>query len=564
MPADPRGQYVMQLHGKLERMRAAIEGDIDDLNRLVLPIMDLGQLRSAHGLDTTPPSHFVNELSDTTACEVLTTLQNGLMAHLTPLGAQWCSLQPANPESTTAHARHWLHEAGQKLLRLLSPSASNFYVELARSYAQDGAFGTSVIIPRVNDSKRLVFESLPMLSYALGLDADGVPATLSRSYTLTAAQAAEFFKSDCPPEVVKQAATAAEKTTSHAFVLLIEPNPDADLSRFDTESLPFRATWVWKAKERAIRDEGFFEQPHAVATWAPSVAGPWGVSPFVEVLPEIRQLQELANQRALLVERAGSPPWFVPPGYDGKFDPRPHAINYPAGARGTADELMPRELPTQGRLDFLQAESEEKIRRIRSAGFYDLFRLLTQHIDTAKTAYEVRELMGEKATLFHPFYARKTQQLTQLLRRSLALAIREQLISPPPRELTQRLPNGRVGLQDPEVFYNSKLARALELNEANSLLSTMETLFPLAGQEGINSPIFDWLDAAKVGPYIARANGVTADIMASPQAIQAKIQARQQAAQAQQAMQAGQTMVDSVQKLGGVQAAKQALSDQLA
>lgn len=557
MPSDATATYAIQLNTSLERARSGIEDEIQDLNRLVVPGLDVDQIRNATGLqsDTTPA--FRDDLHETTALEVHKTLVNGLMAHLTPIGSQWCSIISEDDTQASADAKHWLHYAGQSLLRLLSPSSSNFYTALARTYFMDGGFGTSVIIPRLSSKNSLVFDSLPIMTYCLGLDADDNPATLTRTYTLAASQILEMFGPDCPGHIAKQAASPEEKTKTHRILHLIEPNLQRDPRKQDSKNLPFRILFVDVETETTIREEGAFEQPHAVSTWAPSMVGPYGVSPFSEVLPDIRQLQNLALNRSILVERAGSPPWFIPAGYDGKFDPRPHGHNIP-GQRGTPDELMPREMPVTGRLDYLQAEAADKEARIKSAGFYDLFRLLTTSIDQQKTAYEVRELMGEKATLFHPFYARKTQQLTQVIRRTIAIAIRAGLIAPPPRELLQPLPDGRMAMADPEVHYNSKLARALELNESNALLGTIDALAPLAGQDGINSPVFDWLDIAAAGPHLARTYGVSHSVMASPNAITAKAKARADAAKQAADLQAAQAATQGVHDLGGVDAAQQA------
>lgn len=557
MAKDALAKYALELNASLQQRRGAIEGEIEELNRLVVPDLDLDQARAGNGFDTGIPSHYRDDLQETTACEVHETLQNGLMAHLTPIGTQWTSLQPADESEVGADAKHWLHYAGQTLLRLMGPSTSNFYVALSRSYSMDGGFGTSVIIPRLSSNRRLVFDSLPMLTYSLSNDADGVPSTMSRSYKMSAANMFQMFGADTPPKIGIQAHDPNEKNQMHRVVHLIEPNLDRNPRKNDPKNQPFRSIYVHEEEEETIRNVGYFEQPHAVGIWKESLTGPYGVSPFSRVLPDIRQLQNLSQNRAILVERSGNPPWYLPAGFDGKFDPRPFGVNIPGG-RGSADDLMPREMQTNGRLDYLQAEAAEKMQSIKNAGFYDLFRMLTTSMDTTKTAYEVRELMGEKATLFHPFYARKTQQLTQVIRRSLAIAIRAGLIAPPPKELLERLPGGAVGMKDPEIHYNSKLARALELSETNALLATTEALLPLAGQDGLASPLFDWLKPAEIGPKLAMTYGVSSDVIASPQEIAMKQKARADAAEQQKQMAIAQAATQGVRDLGGVGGVKEA------
>ena len=551
--------YACDLHDALAKTRNHVADEYHELNRYVVPSIDLSQIQSGNGLHTSAPSPYLDDIYDGTALEVRETLENGLMAYLTPIGAQWVALAGAEGERLPSDALAWLHYASQALISLFNPSRSNFYAAIAESYTQDAAFGTSCIVPRLaNSGRRLVFESLYSLTYCLGVDEDAVASTLTRDYRPTAEQLYKMFPETCPPAVVTEASKPDSRQNRHQVIYIAETNPEADPTVQRKGTAPFRALWVHKESQTLLKSEDLFEQPHAVATWQPRPLSPYGISPFVKVLPDIRSLQNTALNRSILVERAGNPPWYIPPGFDGKFDPRPHGVNIGAG-RGTVDEQMPREIPVTGRLDYLQAEAREGQDAVKTAGYYDLFRLLSTSLDTQKTAYEVQQLMGERASLFHHFYSNKTQQLTQLLRRTLALALRSKLILPPPPSLMEQQEDGTWGMRDPELAYNSRLARAMELSAVSGLMQTIEMTLPFAGELGLNSPAFDWLNPEKATLAIARANGVSHDIMSTPEEIAAKQQARADAAAQQQAAIAAQTATESVRNLGGVdQAAKAA------
>lgn len=550
-------RYAVELHSSLAKPRNAIADEYHELNRYIVPSIDLDMIQAGTSQHGGTPSRFIDDIYDTTALEVRETLENGLMAYLTPIGAQWVALSGAEGERLPSDALAWLHYASQAMVSLFNPSRSNFYASIAESYTQDAAFGTSCVIPRLtSNSKRLVFESLPALTYCLGTDEDAVSSTLTRDYRPTAEQLLRLFPDTCPPAVRKEAATTDAKLNRHHVICLYERNPDADPTVQKKGTAPFRALWVHKDTQTELKSEDVFEQPHAVATWKPRPFSPYGISPFVKVLPVIRALQNTALNRSILVERAGNPPWFIPAGYDGRFDPRPHGRNI-QGGRGTPEETMPREMPVTGRLDYLQAEAKEGQDAVKTAGYYDLFRLLSTSLDTQKTAYEVSQLMGERASLFHHFYSNKTQQLTQLLQRTLAISLRAGIILPPPPSLMEQLPDGSYGMRNPELAYNSRLARTLDLSEVTGLMQTLEMTMPFAGDQGINSPAFDWLNPEKATLAVARANGVSNEIMATPEEIQAKQQSRAQAAQQQQAAMAAQSASESIRNLGGVdQAAK--------
>lgn len=551
-------KYACELHESLAQPLNTISDEMYELNRYIVPTIDLHQIKAGRVQDPSAPSQFIDELYDTTALEVRDTLENGLMAYLTPIGTQWIALTGAENERLSSEETQWLHYASQALVSLFNPSRSNFYAALAESYTQDSGFGTSCIIPRVSkDKRRLIFESLPMLTYSLGTDEDGIPSTLTRDYHPTAEQLTRLFPDSIPPAVTKDASKTETKNNRHHIIYVAEKNPDYSPSVQRKGTAPFRAIWVHKESQTELLKEDLFEQPHAVATWKPRPMSPYGISPFVKVLPVIRSLQNTALNRSILVERAGNPPWFIPAGYDGAFDPRPHARNI-SGGRGSLEEMMPREIPVTGRLDYLQSEAQEGQDAVKTAGYYDLFRLLSTSLDTTKTAFEVQQLMGERASLFHHFYSNKTQQLTQLLRRTLALALRAGMITPPPASFMQQQEDGSWGMRDPEIAYNSRLARTLELSEVNGLIQAVQTLAPFAGDQGINSPVYDSLDINRAAASIFNANGVSHSVMSTAQELAAKNNARIQQAEQQQAAAAAQTVTESVRNLGGVNEAQKA------
>jgi hypothetical protein len=553
-------KYVQDTIEALEKERGPRDEEYRELGRYYAPSSDVGHTQAATGAHgATPPKELNDELADSTGVQARRTLQMGLQAHLTPVDSQWCLLQSSDPTKATPAETAWLHYASQQLLRLLAPAVSNFYGSLSRSYLGDTAFGTSVLIPRLGKANNIVVDALPAGSYCLGEDGEGNPSTLGRRYTLTAAQCVQLWGPDTqadgdglPPAILKDASKPETRTTTHQILHLIEPNPDADPYSSHRRHHPFRSLYVHSESTRLLDRQGYHEQPHAVGIWEEAAEGPYGIAPGLQCLTETRQTQHLEEQADIVAERAGNPPWWVPSALEGQFDPLPHGINRPKDGGTPSGDDMPREIPTTGRLDHLIERSTHKRQFIRDCFFYDLFRLLSDATrdQPEMTAYQVRELMGEKATLFHPFYARKTWQLSRFIRRVLALSLRAGLLLPPPPEmLIRNEQDGAFAMADPEVHFNSRLARALQINETNALLQTLDALLPLAGADGISSPVFDFIDTEKAGSAIARSFGIGAHLMATPDQIQQKQQARAQAAELERTLAAAQSAAGTARDL---------------
>lgn len=547
----PLADDIISRWNSLESSRNSASASWQDLRDLIAP-----EVRLELYDETSGTARRATTIFDTTAIDCRRVLANGLMSHLTPIGSEWFAFTP--DEDAEGEYGRYLYQSGQKLARLLAPSRSNFYDALSKSYTDDATWGTSVIMPRVTEDGNLHFLTLRINTYCLGDDADGNATTLYRKYKLSAANYLSRFGDDTPANIAKLAANPKKMDECFTVIHAIEPNAKRDRTKDDKENKPFRSVYVDMESKSVIRHEGFDMQPHAVGQWDDSAEGAYGIAPAEPVLPTIKQLQQLELDADLLSEKMADPPWLIPSTFRGKFNPAAGAQNiYESNIGG--DQGKPEAVVSQGRYDIANDRIERKREEIKRVFHYDLFRLLSTNMETQKTAFEVQELMAEKSDAFHPFYARKTQQLSHLLKRAFQLCIIHGLLPPPPESVTQRAVDGTPELPDIAVSYNTRLSRAVEINQANALFRVIQNLLPLAGQEGLASPVFDFIKQDQVGLILAHAEGVPHSVLADPEEIAAKIQARQEAAQAMQMQAAVATGADAVNKLGGVDKTAEAL-----
>ena len=502
-------------------------------------------------LDSTPDD--VNRLYDTTAMNANQTLGAGMHSNITPMGSIFASLNPPQAE-TEADAsydlKNWFHRATQILHKEIGKS--NFHSAADEFYLDHGGFGTAAMICRMSNKGKLVYETLEMGSYGIMEGEDRRVDTLYRTYTLTPRQIKQQFE-DVPASVDVKANDDKTKDIPLTIIHAIEPRENYDPKMVDAKNMPIASVYVLQESKEVLKESGYYELPFAVSRWRLWGASPWGWSPSYYALPIANQLNFLEQCIDVGVERMAFPAWMIPNTMKGEFDPRPHGRNiYDASVGG--DQAMPKELESRGRIDVAVDREEQKRKQIREAFFEDMFKLLSR-MDKPMTAREVTELTAEKTTLFHPFFARLTTEfLIPILTRTFAELLRAGKFGDPPEGLFQEV-DGEYVMDDPEIEFNSRLSMALEMTEISGLLQTIDELAPMA--EVMGPQVFDWLDDAKLGPKLARARGVSSEVMRSSEQIDAvreqRAQQAQQAAEAEQAQQ----LAGAIGSVGGVDQAQQ-------
>lgn len=494
-----------------------------------------------------------DRLFDTTAMQANQTLGSGMHSNITPMGTTFATLgPPVEMEETLPYdVKNWFLKATQILHREIA--ASNFHSAVDEFYLDHGGFGTAAMMCRLGEKGRLVFETLEIGTYSIAEGEDRLVDTLYRNYELTPRQIIQRFGEDVSQTVQEKAADEKTKDIPLKILHCIEPREDYDPNRIDAEHMPVASDWILVETQEVLKSSGFLEQPFAVSRWRLWGKSPYGWSPSYYALPVSSQLNFLEQCIDVGVERAAFPAWMVPSSLKGEFDPRPHGQNIFDASPG-GDAAMPQELQSNGRLDIAVEREEQKRKVIREAFFEDLFKLLSR-IDKQMTAREVAELTAEKTTLFHPFFARLTTEfLGPILKRAFAELLRAGKFGTPPDALFTRTENGWE-MEEPEIEFMSRLALALEMGEVSGLLQTIDDLAPMA--QVVGHQVYDWLHPDRAGAKIARARGVSAEVMRSGEEIEEKRQAEAEAAERAAAAEQAQQMAGAVNSLGGPEQVQQ-------
>lgn len=471
-------------------------------------------------------------------------LRAGMASGMTSKSRPWFEL--GLPEGTEAGmaAKRWLYQVQEAIRRTLAKS--NVYNVLPSCYGSQGVYGTGVIGFMPDEKNVVHYRHYPTGTYALDIDAQGRVDTFYREFTMTPRQMAQRFGIDklCPTtKAAAQRGDLANVWVCH----LIEPNDDADLTRADNRSMPWRSSYWEKGQNKVLRQGGFRYFPILAPRWDVNGENVYGNGPGHIVLGKSKELQLLERDKMKLVGHLSNPNRTAPVSLQaaGGANLVPGGVTFVADALVGA-ALMPTYVPDSAAIPNVRAEIALGEQDISEAFFEDLFLLITQS-DGTMTAYEVAQRKEEKMLMLGPVVERNNDELLdpliegiyaimldQSLPRWMGILPGNPLLPPPPPELEN------IAL---DIEYISILAQAQKLVAVGSIERAVQFTGTLL-QYGFTDAGDKFNSDAAQDEYYS-AIGAPPTILRSDEEVAAVREARAQAMaeqqQNEQAMAAAQT-----------------------
>lgn len=472
----------------------------------------------------------------------------GMASGLASQSRPWIIIQPPNGVPYNSAVQQWLYSVQQAIHGVLS--RSNFYNVLPQVCHSQIVYGTGAMSALPDDEDVVRFYHYPVGTFALATSARGQVDTFYREYSMTPRQLVQQFgKDNCS----KQTQDMAEQgqNTNICVCHLIEPNPDADMTKVDNKSMPWRSTY-WedgKQNEGILRQSGFKSFPVMAPRWDVNGVNVYGTGPGDVAIGKSQELQLLEADKMRLVQLYSRPSTVAPISLRGQA-----AQLVPGGITWVPDNLVgtamrPAYEPNPAALVNVRAEIAECEQDISEAFYEDLFLLISQSEGTM-TAYEVAQRKEEKMLMLGPVVERNNDELFDPLIDQvfsimyedsipywMGLREGEPLIPPPPEELQGaplRVEYVSILSQAQKAVAASGIERAIQFT---SLLAQVQ---PDAFDK-INSDVAqeEYFNAIGVPPTLLRSQDEVDQIR------QARAQQQQQQIMAQQAAQ----MVDSAKTL---------------
>lgn len=486
-----------------------------------LPLRRLGFTNS--GTPFRPDARLQSDV----AVDALNTLASGMVSWVTPSRQNWFSWDPADELAGSDPVAEWLAECTRRAHRALENS--NFYNVIHLAFLELGAFGTMAVYSEAGRDRALNFRLWHCGTFGCAENSEGQVDRVFRQFNLSAQQAIEKF-GEKAPEKCRDDVKNNKRHTLHEFLHAVYPRSrkEQEAGKNALERMPVASCYLYPSKKLIVAEEGFASMPAQVSRWLKwSEDSPWGVSPAMLSIADIRGSNYLEMLLAAMANLKVNPRIIVPTGMPGTVD---------LGQGGITQAQTMQEAPQvwadpgEYRIGLDLADRvDARIKRAFHMPLFEQFSTLEREI----TATEVRARQAEQLARVSPAFTLLTTDLINpLLERVFMIMFENGHFPQPPREAFIQDAAGQWKLLFPKTVQVSRMAQAIEEQNLHAFASTVDTFFPLLQ---FDTSILDQLNLPFALRDIARGKGVPKGYLRTPEEAAAIGAQRAQQQLAQQA-----------------------------
>lgn len=384
-----------------------------------------------------------DSIIDSTGQLAVRTCKSGMWTGLTSPSRPWFKMGIGLPwVKLDSDGKEWLEDTEQKIYTVLGQS--NFYDTMAQGFEDEVVFGSAPVIC-YEDAEDVCRFYLPCAGeYYLDLGARLSHDTVIREFTLNVKQIVEQFTlAKCPAQVRQLWATGGAGITRE-FVVghAIEPNYALQAIGSTVNKVnivPQRFTWrevYWLrgiATPEPLTVRGFNGQPFAVFMWKHVSNDPYGRSPCMDALGDVKQTQVQTLRENEFLEKGIRPPMGAHVGL--KNEPAsimPAQITYMAEKA----QFWPLFEVNPQWLAGIRAGKTEVNARVNKCLFVDLFMAISQMEGVQpRNELELTKRDLERLQELGPVIALNEHALDILIRRVLDILTRRRLLKAMPPSL---------------------------------------------------------------------------------------------------------------------------------
>lgn len=462
-----------------------------------------------------------NRLFDPHGIEAFRTLTNGMTSGLTSASRPWFTLKLADEElNSEPGVRAWLSDCEKAMYAFLAKT--NFYGAAKAGYGEMGLFGTEACVMVEHSSEGAVCHSLTAGEYWIAMSDALVPDTLARELTMSARQIVQTF-GEATPKRVMSAYKGKRPDENFTFFNLIEPNRDFNPQRFGSK--PWRSVYWDDADERdrVIQAKGFQEQPFWAPRWDVVGGDTYGVSPGMECLPALRELQMQSKRRNEAIDKLVKPEMLVKQGV--RVTGEPGAVRSVAALDQYA--AMPAYAMPYQAVQAIELSIDKLHLQIDGLSFADLFNAITNMRGIQpRNVEEIASRNEEKLTQLGPVIERvSNEKLEIVVDRTFGLMLRGGLLPPAPPSLAEH-PGARIDVEFVSIL--TQMQRAVGVGQIERGLAMVGNL------TGAAPDVLDNVDTDEATREYFDRLGVPAKILREPTQVQEIRAGRAQQQQAEQ------------------------------
>jgi hypothetical protein len=532
-------QRQLMRHGSMKMERASWIPHWQELSTYLLPrngryfMQDRDRGQRKH-----------NNIYDSTGTKALKVLGAGLMSGVTSPARPWFRLGVADTDLMQSQpVKIWLEAVRDKMLTIFAKS--NTYLTLHSMYEDLGCFGTSCSIMLDDFNDVITHYASPNGEYCLGTDYRGNVNAMSREFQKTVGElVGEFGYGNCS-NTVQSMYDNAQYGGWVSIMHVVEPRDIRDASKADGRNKKWASCYfeMGRSREDQYLSESGWDSFRVLAPrWQKLSGDVYGMSPAMDCLGDVKQLQHEQLRKANAIDYQTKPPLQVPTSMKNRnVDQLPGGITYVDAS--TTSQQIRTAFDVNLNLQYLLEDIQDVRGRINNGFYADLFLMISQDPANGNmTATEVAERHEEKMLMLGPVLERlHNELLSPLIELTFERMVKTNILPPPPPEMQG------VDLQ---VDFISILAQAQRAIATNGLDRFTGSMINLAV---VKPEVLDKFDGDKWADIYSDALGIDPSlIIAGEQVAKVRQQRAQAQAKAEQAAQVNQA-ADTAQK--GAQAA---------
>ena len=272
---------------------------------------------------------------------------------------------------------------------------SNFYSEMWM-YIYDGETAGTATISCEEDllEERISFETVHPGEIFIAENRYGEVDVLHRKRKRSARQLVQMFGLDNLTPQIRQTYESSP-FTEFDILHAVYPREEYDDRMRDAKNKRYASVWLLLSGNHICRESGFDRFPYAAWRYMRSGKEPYGISPAMLAIYDIKGVNLMDKCDLGARQMAIDPPLNVPSYLEGKVEWKPRGLNYMRDAR---DKITPSNIG----VDFPATDDimARKQNAIKERFHVDTFLMLSNLQSRGdRTAYEVSEMMGEKAAV---------------------------------------------------------------------------------------------------------------------------------------------------------------------
>ena len=486
---------------------------------------------------------------DTTTAMAVNRSASAITGLITPKSERWHTLTSDNEDLNKSTAvKRYFEEVQKILFAHRYAAASGFSTSNYQAIRSLMGFGTGQMTVNEHKSgKGIVYQPLFLGDMFYGVNNYGVVDTAMREFEFTKGQAMQQWGEDALPRKIKE----DKGDTKFTFCHIVHPNEDYDERSLNPANREFMSAYFFKDDmEQPLEQGGYYTFPYPVCREITSPNEVYGRSPAMQILPEIKGLNEMRKTNIMAGQMAVTPPLLAPSSGQGVgvLGAGPMAINFkPGGVThggvNAQGQQMIQPMNTGSRPDLGQQMIEESRRVVNDSFYLNLFQILVE--TPQMTATEVLARTQEKGILLAPTADRLEQEyLGPMIERELDILTRQGVMPPLPGELIDA--GGEYSIK-----YQSPITRA---QRASQTMGMQETFNMTMNASAVDPSVLDRVNIDELITQIADNNGTPATVLRSDDEVEDLRKGRQQQEQQQQLIEQAPAMAGAAKDLAQAQA----------